>query len=91
MLSAPKLGVRHSRRLPGVACVTRERWRDATPWDDEIGVSPSLSPKVPPVSVPYCCLVPRAVPVGGVSAGGGGGGCRIDVGPRLAGVSFHRG
>ena len=61
MLSAPQLGVRHSRRLPGVARVTRERWSDATPWDDEIGVSPSLSPKLPPVSVPYGCLVPRAV------------------------------
>ena len=61
MLSAPQLGVRHSRRLPGVARVTRERWSDATPWEDEIGVSPSLSPKLPPVSVPYGCLVPRAV------------------------------
>lgn len=28
---------------------------------DEIGVSPSLSPKLPPVSVPYGCLVPRTV------------------------------
>jgi hypothetical protein len=61
MLSAPQLGVRHSRRLPGVARVTRERWSDATPRDDEIGVSPSLSPKLPPVSVPYGCLVPRRV------------------------------
>jgi hypothetical protein len=61
MLSAPQLGVRHSRRLPGVARVTRERWSDATPWEDEIGVSPSLSPKLPPVSVPYGCLVPRAL------------------------------
>jgi hypothetical protein len=61
MLSAPQLGVRHSRRLPGVARVTRERWSDATPWEDEVGVSPSLSPKLPPVSVPYGCLVPRMV------------------------------
>src|ERR1700733_4176743 len=61
MLSAPQLGVRHSRRLPGVARVTRERWSEATPWEDEIGVSPSLSPKLPPVSVPYGCLVPRVV------------------------------
>jgi hypothetical protein len=61
MLSAPQLGVRHSRRLPGVARVTRERWSDATPWDDEIGISPSLSPKLPPVSVPYGCLVPRSL------------------------------
>jgi len=61
MLSAPQLGVRHSRRLPGVARVTRERWSDATPHADEIGVSPSLSPKLPPVSVPYGCLVPRTL------------------------------
>jgi len=59
MLSAPQLGVRHSRRLPGVARVVRERWNDAAPHADEIGVSPSLSPKLPPVSVPYGCLVPR--------------------------------
>jgi len=61
MLSAPQLGVRHSRRLPGMARVVRERWGDPTPFDDEIGVSPSLSPKLPPVSVPYGCLVPRSV------------------------------
>ena len=61
MLSAPQLGVRHSRRLPGVARVVRERWSDATPHDDEVGVSPSLSPKLPPVSVPYGCLLPRTL------------------------------
>jgi FAD dependent oxidoreductase len=61
MLSAPQIGVRHSRRLPGVARVTRDRWSDPTPLDDEIGVSPSLSPKLPPVSVPYGCLLPRTV------------------------------
>jgi hypothetical protein len=61
MLSAPQLGVRHSRRLPGVGRVTREQWNDAAPYADEIGVSPSLSPKLPPVSVPYGCLVPRTL------------------------------
>src|SRR5262249_19005597 len=61
MLSAPQIGVRHSRRLPGVARVTRERWSEAAPFDDEIGVSPSLSPKLPLVSVPYGCLLPRTV------------------------------
>src|SRR5215472_8915782 len=61
MLSAPQIGVRHSRRLPGVARVTRERWSEAAPFDDEIGVSPSLSPKLPLVSVPYGCLVPRSL------------------------------
>ena len=61
MLSAPQIGVRHSRRLPGLARVTREQWSDGTPFADEIGVSPSLSPKLPPVSVPYGCLVPRTL------------------------------
>jgi len=61
MLSAPQIGVRHSRRLPGLARVTREQWSDGTPFADEIGVSPSLSPKMPPVSVPYGCLLPRAM------------------------------
>ena len=61
MLSGPQVGVRHSRRLPGLARVTREQWSDGTPFADEIGVSPSLSPKMPPVSVPYGCLVPRSL------------------------------
>jgi hypothetical protein len=61
MLSAPQIGVRHSRRLPGVARVTREQWNDATPFADEIGVSPSLTPKLPSVSVPYGCLLPRSL------------------------------
>lgn len=57
MLSAPQLGVRHARRLTGVAAVTRGDW-DGRVWADEIGVSPSLSPKFPNVSVPYGALVP---------------------------------
>jgi FAD dependent oxidoreductase len=61
MLSAPQLGVRHSRRLPGVARVTREQWSDGTPYPDEIGVSPSLSPTMPPISVPYGALLPRTL------------------------------
>ncbi|HUN41987.1 MAG TPA: FAD-dependent oxidoreductase [Acetobacteraceae bacterium] len=61
MLSAPQLGVRHSRRLPGMARVTREQWSDGTPMPDEIGVSPSLSPKMPPISVPYGCLLPCTI------------------------------
>jgi hypothetical protein len=61
MLSGPQIGVRHSRRLPGLARVTREQWSDGTPYADEIGVSPSLSPKLPPISVPYGCLVPRSL------------------------------
>jgi hypothetical protein len=61
MLSAPQLGVRHARRVIGVGRVTREMWDNADACPDEIGISPSLSPKFPPLSVPYGCLVPRAV------------------------------
>lgn len=60
MLSAPQLGVRHARRLTGVAAVTRGDW-DGRVWPDEIGVSPSLAPKFPNVSVPYGALVPVAL------------------------------
>jgi hypothetical protein len=61
MLSAPQLGVRHARRLGGVARVARADWANAAPRPDEIGVSPSLSPNFPSLSVPYGCLVPREV------------------------------
>ncbi len=60
MLSAPQLGVRHARRLKGVAPVTREWW-DGRVAADEIGVSPSLAPKFPPVSVPYSAIVPQVL------------------------------
>jgi hypothetical protein len=61
MLSAPQLGVRHARRLVGIGRVTREDWSNTTPRPDEIGISPSLSPKFPLLSVPYGCLVPRDI------------------------------
>ncbi len=61
MLSAPQLGVRHSRRLIGVGRVTRSDWPSGAVRADEIGVSPSLSPKFPNISVPYGCLVPAAI------------------------------
>lgn len=60
MLSAPQLGVRHARRLGGVTPVTRAWW-DGRVAPDEIGVSPSLSPKFAPVSVPYGAIVPAAL------------------------------
>jgi hypothetical protein len=58
MLSAPQLGVRHGRRLAGVASVTRADW-DGRVRPDEIGVSPSLSPSFANVSIPYGALVPE--------------------------------
>lgn len=61
MLGAPQIGVRHSRRMAGVAKVTRSQWAAGRIWDDEIGVSTSLSPKFPNVSVPYGALVPAGL------------------------------
>jgi hypothetical protein len=57
--SAPQLGVRHTRRLAGVGRIERSRWADGVALPDEIGVSPSLTLKLPPISVPYGALVPR--------------------------------
>jgi hypothetical protein len=56
--SAPQLGVRHTRRLAGVGRVERGQWSSGVPFADEIGVSPSVSPKFPVISVPYGALVP---------------------------------
>ncbi len=61
MLSAPQTGVRHARRLVGVERVTREDWPSGVARVDDIGVSPSLSPKYPVVSVPYAALVPTVL------------------------------
>ncbi len=61
MLSAPQLGVRHSRRLVGIGRVTRAQWPGGKVFDDEIGVSPSLSQVFPSISLPYGSLVPKRV------------------------------
>ena len=61
MLGASQIGVRHSRRLIGTGKVTREQWDEGKAWDDEIGVSTSLSPKFPNISVPYGALVPAGI------------------------------
>ena len=58
MLGAPQIGVRHSRRLTGMRKVTRAQWDEGKVWDDEIGVSTTLSPNFPNVSIPYGSLVP---------------------------------
>jgi hypothetical protein len=58
MLGAPQIGVRHSRRLNGLRKVTRAQWDKGQVWDDEIGVSTSLSPKFANISVPYGALIP---------------------------------
>jgi hypothetical protein len=58
MLGAPQIGVRHSRRLAGVRQVSRPQWDTGEVFVDEIGVSPSLSPKFSNISVPYGALLP---------------------------------
>ncbi|MBL8382360.1 MAG: FAD-dependent oxidoreductase, partial [Burkholderiales bacterium] len=58
MLSAPQIGVRHTRRLKGVGAVLRADWPRGTPHADEVGVSPAVSPKFPNISIPYGALVP---------------------------------
>ena len=58
MLGAPQIGVRHSRRMHGLRKVTRQQWDSGLVFDDEIGVSTSLSPKFANVSIPYGALVP---------------------------------
>ena len=57
--SASQLGVRHTRRMAGVAQIRREDWSNGPPVADEVGLSPSVSQKYPLVSVPYGSLVPR--------------------------------
>ena len=59
MLSAPQLGVRHTRRLVGVKKMLRAHWPTGQVFEDEIGVTPSVSPKFPNISIPYGCLVPE--------------------------------
>ena len=68
MLSGSQLGVRHTRRLAGVGRIERGQWADGVPLPDEVAVSPSVSPKFPPISVPYGSLVPRSLD--GLLAGG---------------------
>lgn len=58
MLSAPQLGVRHARRLTGVSKIVRAQWPTGVVLPDEVGVTPSVSPKFPNISIPYGSLVP---------------------------------
>lgn len=59
--SAQQLGVRHTRRLAGLERIERKDWGAGVSRADEVGVSPSISPKFPVVSVPYGALVPRSL------------------------------
>jgi len=62
MLTAPQIGVRHSRRLRGLGQMTGADWKAGTIHADEVGVSPSLAPKFNSVSVPYRALLARNIP-----------------------------
>lgn len=59
MLSAPQIGVRHSRRLIGVERIVRADWTRNAPAASEVGVSPSPGIRFPSISIPYGALVPR--------------------------------
>jgi hypothetical protein len=59
MLTGPQLGARHSRRMLGAKRMTGPETKSGTVFADEIGVSPSLSPNLPRVSVPYGALLPQ--------------------------------
>ena len=58
VLSGPQLGVRHTRRLVGTSKILRAQWPVGEVFADEVGVSPSVSPRFPNISVPYGALVP---------------------------------
>jgi hypothetical protein len=58
MTTASQTGIRHTRRLSGARKMTNADWKAGLTHADEIGVSPSPSPKFAPVSVPYGALVP---------------------------------
>lgn len=58
MLSAPQLGVRHSRRLVGCGKIVRTQWAEGVALPDEVGITPAVSPKFPNISIPYGALVP---------------------------------
>jgi hypothetical protein len=59
MLTAPQIGTRHGRRLVGVKSMKRRDWDAGTVEADEVGISPSPSPRFPNISVPYGALVPE--------------------------------
>ncbi|MEO0062314.1 MAG: hypothetical protein RLZZ08_874 [Pseudomonadota bacterium] len=61
LYSGSQLGVRHTRRLAGLDRIERKDWGLGGAVASEVGVSPSISPKFPSVSVPYGALVPRGL------------------------------
>lgn len=61
LLTAPQIGVRHARRVIGQKKMTMRDYGKGSIHQDEIAVSPSLSPDVPNVSIPMGCLIPQGL------------------------------
>ena len=61
MLTGSQLGDRHSHRLIGNGWMAGDKTKTGTILPDGIGVSPSLGPKLPNVSVLYSVLMPKMV------------------------------
>jgi len=61
MLTAPQIGIRHSRRIIGVNSVRFDCWRNGIIQEDEIGVCPSPNPKINNISIPYGALIPKTL------------------------------
>ncbi|MGH1358144.1 MAG: FAD-dependent oxidoreductase [Burkholderiaceae bacterium] len=58
MLSAPQIGVRHSRRVVGKSKIVRAQWPTEMVHVDEVGVTPSVNPKWPNISIPLGAMIP---------------------------------
>ncbi len=61
MLTAPQMGVRHSRRLLGTKKMVHSDWKSGIIHVDEIGVSPPPNTKNPNVSIPLGSLIPQTL------------------------------
>jgi hypothetical protein len=57
MTTASQIGIRHTRRLRGEHKMRADDWKAGVRHDDEIGVSPSPSPKFANVSVPFGAIL----------------------------------
>ena len=57
MTTASQIGIRHTRRLNGVRKMRAADWKEGLRHEDEIGVSPSPSPKFANVSVPFGAIL----------------------------------
>jgi hypothetical protein len=58
LLSAPQIGIRHTRRVVGRHPMVTAEWKAGVRHEDEIGVSPSPSQKFANISVPFGALIP---------------------------------